>query len=564
MGRNVGSVHRFATVIVAVLPLLSFLPLDASQAVPPRDSAATPQTGTAIIRGRVTLASGAQPVARASVRASSPTLKTPRAVKTDANGRYEISELPAGKYVVSVVKANFVTAAFGQTRPLGPGAPFDLADGQIANVNLALSHSGVIAGRIVDEFGDPVTDAQVATMRYVYVNGERRLVQTGGGRGSTNDIGEFRMFGLPPGDYFVSARLQNNTFSETDDRAENRAGYALTYYPGTANVADAQRISVDAGQVVSGISLALLAVRTVHVSGVVLDASGKPMAGARVMAVTPNGSFGVEGTAQVRADGGFTLSGVAPGEYVLRAGGAGGPGGDDAQAAILPITVGDSDITDVQLVANRQSTITGRLVFDSQDTPPTPSTLRIVAARPNPAVSGGGNAVAKDDSTFELKATPGHALIRVVAITNPSPWQLKSVTLNGADITDSGIEIPPNGTIPNLVVTMTNRLGEFSGTVANADGKPERDCWVIVFPQDSSSWTLLSRRITAARPGQTNRFQVRIPPGNYYAIAVGNFDVEPGEWTDPAFLARVRDRAVTFSIADGDKKSLDLTVSSSR
>jgi hypothetical protein len=85
-----------------------------------------------------------------------------------------------------------------------------------------------------------------------------------------------------------------------------------------------------------------------------------------------------------------------------------------------------------------------------------------------------------------------------------------------------------------------------------------------VFPQDSSSWTLLSRRITAARPGQTNRFQVRIPPGNYYAIAVGNFDVEPGEWTDPAFLARVRDRAVTFSIADGDKKSLDLTVSSSR
>ena len=97
-----------------------------------------------------------------------------------------------------------------------------------------------------------------------------------------------------------------------------------------------------------------------------------------------------------------------------------------------------------------------------------------------------------------------------------------------------------------------------------ATGEAERDCWVIVFPQDSARWAPLSRGIATARPGQTNRFQLRVPPGNYYAIAVDNFDVEPGEWTDAGFLARVRDRAVTFSIADGDKKSLDLKVSSSR
>ena len=282
MGRNIRSVRKCSTVtIVAILlffpllpfqpfqpllpfqPLQAFLPVPAFQPVPARDGGAAPQTGTAIIRGRVTFAGGVQPAARASVRASSPTLKTARAVKTDANGRYEIRDLPPGKYVVSVVKANFVTASFGQKRPLGPGVPFDLADGQIAaNVNLSLARAGVISGRVVDEFGDPVTDAQVTTMRFVYINGERRLVQTGGGRGSTNDIGEFRLFGLPPNDYFVTARVQNGTFSDTDDRSENRAGYAPTSYPGTANVNEAQRISIAAGQVVSGIALALVPVRT--------------------------------------------------------------------------------------------------------------------------------------------------------------------------------------------------------------------------------------------------------------------------------------------------------------
>jgi len=544
--------------IVCLLTLLPFPPYLPLQSVPQRDTAAAPQTGTAIIRGRITLAGGAQPIARVDVRASSPTLKRPRAVKTDASGRYEIRDLPAGKYVVSAVKSNFVTAAFGQTRPLGPGVPFDLADGQIANVNLTLSHSGVIAGRVIDEFGEPVTDVQVTTMRYQYVNGERRLVPAAG-RSTTNDIGEFRMFGLPPGDYLVSARVQNGMmFLDSDDRPENRAGYAPTYYPGTSNPGEAQRISIDAGQVVNGISLTLMQVRTVRVTGVALDASGKPLGDTRVMAINPSGMFGPEANGQVRADGRFTLNGLTPGDYVLRAG-----GGDDAQVAMLPITVGDNDINDVQLVAYKQSSITGRIVFDSPDVHPNPSALRIIVARPNLVVTGGGNAVPKSDSTFELKTTPGHALFRVV-VTGTGSWQLKSVTLNGADVTDDGIDVPPNATVANLVVTMTTQHGELSGAALGANGQPYRDCWVIVFPQDSARWTPFSRRIVAARPGQTNGFQMRVPAGNYYAIAIDNFDVEQGEWTDPAFLARVRDRAVTFAIEDGDKKSLDLKVSSSR
>src|SRR4029077_4634617 len=152
------------------------------------------------------------------------------------------------------------------------------------NVNFSIARSGVISGRVVDELGDPATDVQVATMRYQYVNGERRLMPAQG-RAATNDIGEVRLFCLPPGDYFVMAAMQNGMFLESDGKGENRSGYAPTYYPGTGNPAEGQRISIDAGQVVAGIILTLMPGGTVHVSGVALDDAGKPMSGANVMSM---------------------------------------------------------------------------------------------------------------------------------------------------------------------------------------------------------------------------------------------------------------------------------------
>jgi hypothetical protein len=312
---------------------------------------------------------------------------------------------------------------------------------------------------------------------------------------------------------------------------------------------------------VSGITVTLLPVRTVRVSGIALDASGKPMANTTVMAVNPTATFGPEGFGQVRADGRFTVNGVAPGDYILRAA-AGAPGGD-TQMATAPITVADSDITDVQLVASRPSTLAGRVVWASSDPAPRSSALRISLVRQNPMLNGGSSATAKDDLTFEMKATPGHALIRA-NVEGPTEWRLESVMLNGVEVADSGFDMPQDANVTNLIVTMTTAQGEVSGTVANATGEPERDCWVILFARDSAMWTPGSRRIAATRPGQNNRFQLRMPPGNYYAVAVDNFDVEQGEWTDPAFLARVRDRAVAIAIADGDTHSLDLKITSSR
>src|SRR5262245_46722945 len=253
--------------------------------IPTRD--APMRTGTASIRGRVVAEGTNRPIPRAEVRVSSPESPSGKSVETDANGRYELNALPAGKYTLSAFKLTYVRTTFGQTRPNGVGQPIELANGQaVANVNFKLTRGGVITGRIVDEFDDPVTDVQVMVMRSQYMNGERRLMPAVAGRPAiTNDLGDYRLFGLPPGQYYVSATLRNFTGGDTDDRS----GYAPTYYPGTGSIGEAQRVTIASGQTMQGVNLTLLPVRTVRISGAAFDSEGKALAGGMVMAMERTG-----------------------------------------------------------------------------------------------------------------------------------------------------------------------------------------------------------------------------------------------------------------------------------
>ena len=114
----------------------------------------------------------------------------------------------------------------------------------MARADFALPRAGVITGRIVDEFGDPVAGSRVMVMRYQSFQGTRRLAPAGQGD-QTDDTGAFRVYGLPPGDYYVSATLQSGMFMADD--SNDRTSYAPTYYPGTGNVAAAQRVTVARG-----------------------------------------------------------------------------------------------------------------------------------------------------------------------------------------------------------------------------------------------------------------------------------------------------------------------------
>jgi len=209
-----------------------------------RDTQQEP-TGTAMIRGRVLSAETGSPLRRAQVRLSSPELRGGRVVTSDADGRYEFRDLPAGRYTMTASKGGYVSLQFRQRRAFEQGTPIELLDQQVIDkADFSLPRGSAITGRILDEFGEPVADAFVQVMRYSYVNGRRQLTPSGRG-GQTNDLGLYRIFGLPPGEYYVSAMVRglemlSLEMGMTGGLAET-ASYAPTYYPGTASPAEAQR-----------------------------------------------------------------------------------------------------------------------------------------------------------------------------------------------------------------------------------------------------------------------------------------------------------------------------------
>jgi hypothetical protein len=470
---------------------------------------------------------------------------------TDGEGRYEMKGLVAGVYTIIAAKPNYVRTSWGERRVEGPGTPIALAAGQeLDQTDLRLVRAGVITGRILDEDGDPVTGVQVTPMRYQYQQGSRRLTPAGRS-GQTNDIGEYRIYGLSPGQYYVSATL--STVSMPDQDTTDRSGYAPTLFPGTANVAEAQRLTIAAGQTISGINLMLLPIHTARVSGNALDAQDRPLAYAWVRAMQGLG-FSGSGllSAQTRADGTFTLNGLAPGEYSLT---VNTPGGQET--ATVTVTVDGRDVNNVQLIATKLSTIRGRVTFEQGGRPPQASSIHITAMRSDSMINGGANVTVKDDLTFEMPVAAGRVFVRSPP-TSPD-WRLNRVLLNRDDVTDAGIDVPVNGSVSDVVVELTNHLSPLTGRVSDADGAVVRDCLVIVFAQDPAHWTPGTRYLVAFRPGLDDLFHARMPAGDYYAVAIP--EVDPGVWTDPEFLSQVRDRATKLTLVAGETKTVDLPLS---
>ena len=167
-----------------------------------------------------------------------------------------------------------------------------------------------------------------------------------------------------------------------------------------------------------------------------------------------------------------------------------------------------------------------------------------------------GAASAKDDGSFELKGLTGLRLIRLG--NAPSGWTLKSVKLNGTDITDTGAEFKPGETTSGLEVELTNRSTSVNGSVTASDGSLLKDYTVVIFSETPEQWRLpMTRWVTGTRPDQDGRFKVQnLPAGNYLAVAVDY--VPQGEWGDPELLDRLKSKAKRFTLGDGATHTLDL------
>jgi hypothetical protein len=454
------------------------------------------------------------------------------------------------------MKGGYVTLEFGQRRPVESGKPIEVPVAQILEkIDFALPRAGVITGRVLDEFGEPSANVYVSPMRYQFDNRGRRRLTPAGGSG-TNDLGEFRIFGLAPGDYYLSATLTTD-FGDSNERA----AYAPIYYPGTADPDLAERLTVASGQTVTDLSLTLVPVRTVRVSGTAVDSEGRAMPG--LVLVEPSRSRVAamnSRMALVQPDGSFAIGGLTPGDYRLLVRGVPMLGSSEPVTASAAITIGGDDVAGVRLVAGKPSIATGKVVVSDGRAAQSlrPSTLRVIAIPDDEMIGAFGDGDSRpavsDDWTFQVTPPAGRA--RLVLFGTPPGWDTKAVRHRGVDVTD-GLDVKPSEDLTDIEIELTNRATETTGLVTDPRGEPVKDYAVVIFARNRQKWDSPSRSVRTARSDQDGRFKIGgLPSGEYFAYAV-DF-IEPGQEHDPEFLDRIQTLATRFTLGDGDVRVLNL------
>ena len=529
----------------------------------PRDNEQKPDTGTCRIAGRVIGGENGAPLRRAVVSLSAEGMREGRSATTDEGGRFEFKDLPAGRFDLNASKAGYVTMRYGQRRAFEAGSrSLELANGQsVTNVQFSLPRGGVITGRITDEFGEAVAGTSVKVLKHQFVEGRRQLMPVMGGWASTDDLGRYRAYGLPAGEYFVSASMEGGA-GPFAARSEDRGGFAPTYYAGTPTAADAQQVSVRAGTEVTA-NFALLPARTLTISGTAVDSEGKPVPQGFIMVQEgPPGRramFTMHAGAMIRPDGTFTIANLTPGEYVLHVNTHSGGVEEESESAAVGVTLATEDISGLAITTTRGAKIAGQVILDGgQGAPVRPAELSFFVVPVEPVSAMWGRPITpKDDWTFEGTARESPVLIR--GGEQSSAWRIKAVLQRGVEVTDTGVVFRPGERVDDVQIVLSNRLTVVSGSVRTDRGEPAKDYVVIVFADDPDRWAPMSRHVGSARPDQQGQFEVKgLPPGNYLALAVDH--LEEGQDRDPEFLRDMRPSGTSFALGEGERKTLALRI----
>jgi protocatechuate 3,4-dioxygenase beta subunit len=496
--------------------------------------------------------------------AASPPWRVQMLERTDQAGIAAFTSLPAARYSIAVAPpAAFVTP---------PSVPLVLAtDGASTNALVRLDRGGVLTGRVLDEDGAPVTGASVSAYWRQTAAGVVRPVQRGLTR-STDDLGQFRIWGLPPGDYFVKA-----TFSDYGSGApvHARVGPLPTFYPGVAAFDRATTAAVKALQETGGVDFRLVRGGLGSVTGRATDSSGDPLAsvGQANPSVTlvPRNPTPAAGNyyLSLRPDGTFTIGAVAPGDYYLIAtrGSPFAPGRVQ-EGAFVPVSVnGDDAAANIQ--TNLGATVSGRVVIEAAQTgdrPRAPSAftgsasmqVRVVPATYNrlgDLFASVPPAVVHPDGTFKVFGVRGPAHLLV-----SGGQALKAMTRGGRDISGQPLELVGTERVDDVVLVLTQETGSIEGVVNNERGQPMSEAPVLVFFDDPARWSPQSPFV---RPTRTTSADgsgaAAAAPSNAAASAASAASVTPGAfWVGP--LPAGRYAVVAFPAGVGsiqpDRESL--------
>ena len=540
-------------------------------------------TGSARITGRVSALDNDAPVRRALVKLSgspagpqSTDPKRPylqREVQTDDNGAFDFVGLPAGSYYINVGRANgFLELARAKQVIVDEGRALD--------VSIRLERTGAIVGRIADENGEGLLGIEVLALRRSEFRGRVSLTPDYGSRGSTNDLGQFRLFNLSPGDYVVVAApvVTTPTDSSRDLGTTRRSGFVTTYYPGTREVADARPVVVRSGKDVTDVNVSLASGPLARVAIDALDSHGQPLG--REASATLNLVSDVHFSSSMRQvnradDGRFVFSEIPSGDYYLIV----STSYRQEEAAYVDVNV-SGDVT-LKVQTNPGAKLSGRFVVEGAPRAANsgrPISNVVISATPPPGRTG--PSYAKDalahpqgSDRFELSGLRGPTVLnahmngaRLVSISRAGGEDLagKALVLTGTEIMD------------DLLVVFTYDEANVEVTLSGLrEPDDPEEVLVILFSDDSARWHPGSLQYTviqatkemplaaaaggAGRPGRVFTFQLGgVVPGRYLIAALPN----PGVMfpTERAILERLRPLAVPVTLVAGERAKVALAV----
>jgi hypothetical protein len=533
-------------------------------APPPRDGVSTPSTqvSTGRIRGQITSADTRTALPWATVVVTSIAGSGPRSggsAQADVRGMFEISGLNPGEYRVTAMppahRARYLPAHFGATTPYASGAAVRVSAGEtVERVDVALPVAAAIAGRVVDEAGEPLADVRVELLKVPDAlapsldpipAGRSRAVYT-------DDVGQFRLFGVVEGEYSLAA-LAERHYQLT---AASPPTFVTTFYPSAVDQTQSQRIIVKPGQETEGLEIRMVRSRTFGISGSVTTSDGRPVANTSI-SLNRHDRFGGGGE-ELRLDaaGRFSVGGLTPGDYSIVV----GPGGRAAtgEFASVPLTIVDGSVEDIVIITRPTVTVTGRVVFDEAIPTAERSRVRLEVTAVDPqakaqwipqTVSVGA------DGAFTISNLFMPVIMRP---TGRKEWGLKAVTLRGADITDRPTEFSSRDS-GQLEVLLTARTSRVDGRVRDDAGRAITDCAVLLFSAAPADWTPFSSRIQQTQLQSDGAFSFPdVRPGSYRLIAIPQSRLTGTSYYRPALLEALAIDATDVTIGDEDRRVVDL------
>jgi hypothetical protein len=490
---------------------LNAAPLLVAQQAQPAAGAGPPQPpGT--VSGKVVNSVTGQTVKKAVVTLRNANGQSSYVTGSDQEGKFRFDNIQPDKYVASAQAAGYSDTMRGTGKPITVAAQQEVLDAEVRIPPL-----GVIAGKVLDENGQPLAETTVSALRYVYAGTGKRLQVFGSAQ--TDDRGQYRIFDIQPGRYYLMAANHRRMapMAAQGGRVHSTVpeeGYAPVYYPGLTDISEAPPQELKPGAEWTGADFKLRQYPAYHIRGRVTGSPARGGARNMIRAQTCGvdeiqGFFAAPVSQQ--ADGRFDVSGAVPGTYCLSVTQPGSAGA----AAKQMVTVKSADVDDVELTVPASFTVSGTVIIDG--TPPAAMpqiNIGLYAA----GVPGARPGVMKSDGTFQIEGLyPGAYSLHLPQ----GPLYAKSILYGSQDVT--------NGVIPSLqpgnvfAITMGTDAGEIDGTVQPGSVESGAPVLVVALPEDAYAARQDMQRLAAASAGATFAL-ANVPPGNYKVFAIETDD----------------------------------------